>query len=96
MKLTKETLEKIIKEELEAFLAEGIGGIEGLIRFIRDVNADEPTKDEAIASVRGLASQRPMTYDDEWAEGEAKRMSQSNPEDFLTGLINLAHNEMEQ
>ena len=96
MKITREQLKQIIKEELEAFLAEDIGGIEGLIRFIRDVNADERTKDEAIAAVRDLASQRPMTYNNEWAEGEAKRMSQSDPEDFLSSLINLAHNEVEQ
>lgn len=95
MKLTKQTLKQIIKEELEAVLNEGIGGIEGLIRYIQDVNADERTKQEAINAVRGLVNQDPRVYHDEWAEGESKRMSQSDPEEFLSSLIGLGHQEVE-
>lgn len=95
MKITKQTLKQIIKEELEAVLNEVNGGIESLIGHIQSANADEGTKEEAINAVRGLVNQDPRVYHDEWAKEELERIKQSDPEDFLSSLINLGHQEVE-
>ena len=87
MKLTKETLKQIIKEELEAVMSEALGGKQGLIKLIMDVNADETSKQEAI----GLINQ--LVADDEgnkYAEDLAQELSQSVPEEWLSSWINYA------
>ena len=94
MKLTKEALKQIIKEELEAVMNEGIGGISGLVNYIKYVNADQRTKDEAISAVTKLTKSL-SDFDDAWAEKTAKSMSKENPEEFLSGLINFAYNQLE-
>ena len=70
MKLTKEALRRIIKEELEAVTSEGLGGKQGLIKYIMDINADERSKQEAIELINQL------DVDDEYAEDLAKELSQ--------------------
>lgn len=94
MKLSKETLKQIIKEEIDAVMSEGIGGINGLIRYINSVNADRRTKEEAIDAVARLSKTR-IGFDDSWAEQTAEKMSKQDPEEFLSDLINFAHNELE-
>ena len=89
MKLTKETLKRIIKEELESVMSEGIGGKQGLIQYIMDVNADERSKSEAI----DLINQLPI--DDSRAESMAQALSQSVPEEWLTSWINAGQRELE-
>lgn len=94
MKLTKEALKQIIKEELEAVMNEGLGGVDGLISYIKDVNADRQTKDAAIEAVMNLSSKL-SEFDDAWAERTAEKMSKADPEKFLASLINFANNELE-
>ena len=94
MKLTKEALKQIIKEELEAVMNEGLGGVDGLINYIKDVNADRQTKDAAIEAVMNLSSKL-SEFDDAWAERTAEKMSKADPEKFLASLINFANNELE-
>lgn len=93
MRLTKETLRQIIKEELEAVMSEGLGGKQGLIKYIMDINADEVSKQEAI----GLINQ--LIADDEqgnkYAEELAQELSQSVPEEWLSSWINYAQREVE-
>ena len=89
MKLTKETLKRIIKEELEAVMSEGIGGKQGLIQYIMDVNADERSKHEAVE----LINQLPI--DDSRAESMAQDLSQSIPEEWLASWINAGQRELE-
>jgi len=89
MKLTKEALRRIIKEELEAVMSEGLGGKQGLIKYIMDINADERSKQEAIELINQL------DVDDEYAEDLAKELSQSVPEEWLSSWINYAQREVE-
>ena len=89
MKLTKETLKQIIKEELEAVMSEGLGGKQGLIKYIMDVNADETAKQEAIELINQL------DVDDEYAEDLAQELSQSVPDEWLSSWINYAQREVE-
>lgn len=89
MKLTKETLKRIIREEFEAVMSEGIGGKQGLIKYIMDVNADERSKDEAIY----LINQLPI--DDDEAESMALALSQSDPEEWLASWISDGQREFE-
>lgn len=90
MKLTKEALKRIIKEELEAVMSEGLGGRQGLIKYIMDVNADERSKYEAV----DLINQ--MGIDDNRAEDLAKDLSQSDPEEWLASWINYAQREVDE
>ena len=93
MKLTKETLKQIIKEELEAVMSEALGGKQGLIKYIMDVNADETSKQEAIELINQL-----IADDDEgnkYAEDLAQELSQSVPEEWLSSWINYAQREVE-
>jgi len=90
MKLTKEALKRIIKEELEAVMSEGLGGRQGLIKYIMDINADERSKYEAV----DLINQ--MGIDDNRAEDLAKDLSQSDPEEWLASWINYAQREVEE
>ena len=89
MKLTKETLKQIIKEELEAVMSEALGGKQGLIKYIMDVNADETAKQEAIELINQL------DVDDEYAEDLAQELSQSVPDEWLSSWINYAQREVE-
>ena len=93
MKLTKETLKQIIKEELEAVMSEALGGKQGLIKYIMDVNADERSKQEAIELINQL-----VTDDDEgnkYAEDLAQELSQSVPDEWLSSWINYAQREVD-
>jgi hypothetical protein len=89
MKLTKETLKQIIKEELEAVMSEALGGKQGLIKYIMDVNADERSKQEAIELINQL------DVDDEYAEDLAQELSQSVPDEWLSSWINYAQREVD-
>ena len=89
MKLTKETLKQIIKEELEAVMSEALGGKQGLIKYIMDVNADERSKQEAIELINQL------DVDDEYAEDLALELSQSVPDEWLSSWINYAQREVD-
>ena len=89
MKLTKEALKRIIKEELEAVMSEGLGRRQGLIKYIMDVNADIRSKDEAVELINQL------DIDDQRAEDLAKDLSQSDPEKWLASWINYAQREVE-
>ena len=93
MKLTKETLKQIIKEELEAVMSEALGGKQGLIKYIMDVNADERSKQEAIELINQLVAD-----DDEgnkYAEDLAQELSQSVPDEWLSSWINYAQREVD-
>ena len=71
-----------------------LGGVNGLIRYIGDVNVDRQTKDAAVEAVLNLSS-RLSEFDDSWAEQTAERMSKEDLEKFLASLINFLNNELE-
>lgn len=89
MKLTKEALRRIIKEELESVMSEGLGGKQGLIKYIMDINADERAKYEAVDLINQL------DIDDGYAEELAQDLSQSVPDEWLSSWINYAQRELE-
>lgn len=89
MKLTKEALRRIIKEELDAVMSESVGGKDFLIQFIMDVNASQLSKDEAIDLINQL------DIDDGRAEKMTQELRHSVPEEWLTTWINKGQKELE-
>ena len=88
MKISKSYLKQIILEELYRVLNEGIGGVEGLKKYIMDLNVDSQTKDEALSMI----DEKSM-LDDE-AEELAYEISQSEPEKALSNFINKMHSKL--
>ena len=90
MKLTKETLKQIIREELEAVMSEGIGGAKGLMKYLDDLNVEQQTK----THVADLVSRIKMSDDD--AEQMAFRISQEDPEAYLASWISDTEDKLSQ
>ena len=75
-------------DEKKNLVNEGIGGLEGLKKYIMDLNVDPRTKDEALSMI-----DEKSLLDDE-AEELAYEISQSDPEQALTNFINKMHNKV--